>query len=453
MTILSDVLDHYMTIDQVHAMVDAYYDYTLQDRTDEMTIRAEWNAWPGSFVFTEARRDAIKTFYTNRWNWLKNTWLPSQGYTAPSNAHPTIEITEVSRLSEGIEIEWQYNDAEADACTVDLYWLDKKWSQMEPIPDANNLPAEGGSFVWTNDLPDDEFLNRGIYIHAVIHDDVSDLPGHDTSDSPLIVLKSCNQVWNYGYGMVEDLNRDCRVNLVDVAMVTSEWLQSNFNTTLIAEDASKRVLQPTAEYPVDDSWKGGQSFDDSSWNDYSYISDKLGAVGYELSSGFQDYISYDIGGVNGNLTRYIRIHFSVNESDLSLFTELTLRMRYDDAFVAYINGEEVTRSDYVPTSLTWDSGAVNSHDDSLAIQFENFDISDHISILHAGDNVLALHALNYLTSSSDFLMSIELVAGNNNPLAADINEDNVVDLDDMVRLAMQWLECNNPEDPDCTEVP
>ncbi len=224
MTILADVLDHYMTIEQVHALVDEYYDYTLDDRNDEMTFRAVWNGGVGPFVMTEARRDSIKSFYTNRWNWLKNTWLPSQGYTPPANAHPTIQITSVSRTSSGFEIRWQYADVESNPCTVDLYWLDKKWSQVEPIPGAQGLPAVDGSFLWTAGLPDEEYLDRRICIHAVIRDTVSDLPGHDTSAHPLIVWENCRQVLDAGYGLTGDINEDCRVNLEDMSIFLNVWL-------------------------------------------------------------------------------------------------------------------------------------------------------------------------------------------------------------------------------------
>jgi hypothetical protein len=41
------------------------------------------------------------------------------------------------------------------------------------------------------------------------------------------VPKNCTEVWTYGYGLAEDLNYDCRVNLADFAPLASEWLQDN----------------------------------------------------------------------------------------------------------------------------------------------------------------------------------------------------------------------------------
>lgn len=451
LTILADSLQNYMTIDNVYAMFDYWFDRTYVDRMDELALG--WGG-PGPYVVAETNITKGKEYFANRYGWLVNTWLPSRGYTPPANAHPVITVADPLGTVGGIQITWEYNDPENDTCTVDLYWTDRKWSHLEPIPLAVNIPAAQGSFLWTYAFPANEYLDRGIYIHAVIRDNVSDLEGHATSNGPLAIPpQNCAEVWQRGYGITEDLNADCHVDLKDFAILAGEWLEQQFTITLIAESASKQVLQPTADNPADDSWKGGQPYDDSDWNNYIFVSGKSGGVGYESSSGYENYISYNMTNANGNETRYIRIHFTVEAEDVPLFNSMILRMRYDDAFVAYLNGVEVARSNYVPSPLTWDSGATNYHDDALAVQFEDFDISSYVSALQAGDNVLALHALNYLTSSSDFLMSMELVGGNDNLLASDVDGDGAVNLDDLFLLTVQWLECNDPETAACVNMP
>jgi hypothetical protein len=45
------------------------------------------------------------------------------------------------------------------------------------------------------------------------------------------------------------------------------------------------------------------------------------------------------------------------------------------------------------------------------MDFVSFDVSSHVAALRAGPNVLALHGLNESASSSDFLISAELVGG------------------------------------------
>ncbi|MHC4461592.1 MAG: lamin tail domain-containing protein [Planctomycetota bacterium] len=192
---------------------------------------------------------------------------------------------------------------------------------------------------------------------------------------------------------------------------------STTSTTLVSEDDTKRVLVPTG--PVNDVWRGGQPFDDSGWNHGTpTIPGKTGGVGYEASSGYEDYITYDVEAQMNNLytTCYIRIPFTVDACDLNGFNFMMLKIRYDDGFVAYLNGDpnELARRNFTGTPA-WDSAATSQHDDYEAVNFENIPVSGHISSLKQGDNILAIHGLNYGTSSSDFLISVELLAGETDP--------------------------------------
>jgi hypothetical protein len=90
--------------------------------------------------------------------------------------------------------------------------------------------------------------------------------------------------------------------------------------------------------------------------------------------------------------------------------ELTLNIRYDDGFVAYLNGVEVARRNFNGTPA-WNSRASASHSDSQAAYFEPVDISNFVSLLEQGENILAIHGMNSSTTSSDLLISVELEAG------------------------------------------
>jgi hypothetical protein len=174
------------------------------------------------------------------------------------------------------------------------------------------------------------------------------------------------------------------------------------NTTLVTENASKRVLVPTRS--VSSSWTEAGVFDDSSW---ALSTGSPGGVGYERSSGYQNYISLDVQAqmYNGNTSCFVRIPFTVNTNHAQ-FNFLTLKMRYDDGFVAYINGVEVQRVLFTGTP-NWNSDADSNHE---ADGVESFSVTDHISALRQGNNVLAIHGLNVSTTSSDFLISAELIA-------------------------------------------
>ncbi len=178
------------------------------------------------------------------------------------------------------------------------------------------------------------------------------------------------------------------------------------STTLLTADADKRVLVPTG--PVSDDWKNSMTFNDSSWLE---CTGSPGGVGYERSSGYQGFLSLDIEQqmYARNATCYIRIPFmcwsSTNE-----FNFLTLHIRYDDAFVAYLNGVEVARRN-ANGSPSWNSNAGASHSDSDAVLIESIDLSAALNALQRGHNLFAIHGLNISTTSSDLLIWCELTAG------------------------------------------
>jgi len=179
------------------------------------------------------------------------------------------------------------------------------------------------------------------------------------------------------------------------------------SVTLVTENAAKRVLVPTKD--ISSNWKGGGAFNDSSW---TLCTDRTGGVGYEAGSGYESFISLDLIDQmrNGNTSCYIRIPFTVNGDDLAGFNFMTLKMRYDDGFIAYLNGTEVARRNFNGTPA-WNSRASAQNDDSAAVNLESIDISASIDNLQQGSNILAIHGLNISPTSSDFLISTMLIAG------------------------------------------
>lgn len=212
-----------------------------------------------------------------------------------------------------------------------------------------------------------------------------------------------------GQTVISEFGPQFPKQLVDVSYGI---VQGTITETLVLENAPKRVLVPEGE--VDEGWKGGdESFDDGNWNDgVPVVSGKAGGVGYERSSGYQDYISYDVQSKMYNITGtcYIRIPFAIDPDQVSIYSILTLKVRHDDAFVAYLNGEEIARSARIPSPLLWNSNAsTNRPSDSVFL--EEFDVTEYVGLL-GENNILAIHGLNGGSStSSDFLISTELVAG------------------------------------------
>ncbi len=108
-----------------------------------------------------------------------------------------------------------------------------------------------------------------------------------------------------------------------------------------------------------------------------------------------------------NSSAYDRLPFSVaNPADIG---RLVLRMKYDDGFVAWLNGVEIARKNAPDTNL-WNSAATARHSDNLAMQFEDFDISGTIGALTVGANVLAIQGLNIHATNTDYLIQAQLNA-------------------------------------------
>ncbi|MGE5296969.1 MAG: lamin tail domain-containing protein, partial [Solirubrobacterales bacterium] len=179
--------------------------------------------------------------------------------------------------------------------------------------------------------------------------------------------------------------------------------ESADEVTLIAENAAKRVLVPTGQ--VADAWKGGGAFDDSAW-----ISG-AGGVGFERSTGYETLFTIDVQskmyGKNG--TCYVRIPFNVGAMDLEDLASLTVKVRYDDGFIVYLNGTEIARRNF-GGQPAWNSVAEAQNSDDAAVELESIDVTAYLSSLKEGQNLLAVQAMNLSTTSSDFLFSAELVA-------------------------------------------
>ncbi|HAA88762.1 MAG TPA: hypothetical protein DCE22_10925 [Verrucomicrobiales bacterium] len=174
-------------------------------------------------------------------------------------------------------------------------------------------------------------------------------------------------------------------------------------TTIIDEDVNVRAFVPNSN--ISSSWYRDLNFNDGSW-----IQGTNG-VGYERSNGYDPYINIDVDDeMSGRTSCYIRVKFNLTQADIEEWNYMILQMRYDDGFVAYLNGTRIASSQ-APTNLNWNSSATQTHDDGSATLFQKFDASNYINQLRAGQNLLAIHALNESTSSSDFLNQVKLITG------------------------------------------
>jgi hypothetical protein len=191
--------------------------------------------------------------------------------------------------------------------------------------------------------------------------------------------------------------------------------QTTTETVLLTQNSPATYLIPTG--PENDVGDGTNpnawirnDFDDSGWTPSS-----LG-VGYGVTANhaFDPFIGNlpDASGELGNQMQskyfgvYIRIPFQLpNPGDV---VSVKIRMKYDDGFVAYLNGDSESAAERnAPPVLAWDSEASASHVNTEAVVFEDLPVSE--PTLLAGSNVLCIHGMNKGIGSSDLLMFPELV--------------------------------------------
>ena len=177
---------------------------------------------------------------------------------------------------------------------------------------------------------------------------------------------------------------------------------------LVPEEAVKKILIPSG--PISDTWKGSEFFNDRNWMFGA------GGIGYDTGSGYGHLIDIDLYDqmYQGQTSCYTRTSFNNVTQDMNQFDIMILKIRYDDGFVAYLNGIEVARSN-APMSPQWNSMATAQNPDGAAENFQDFDISSHLNVLNQGQNILAIHGLNIGPNSSDFLISSELVIEKSDP--------------------------------------
>lgn len=108
---------------------------------------------------------------------------------------------------------------------------------------------------------------------------------------------------------------------------------------------------------------------------------------------------------------YLRIPFTVN--DINALESLSLSMRYNDGFVAYLNGTRVASANAITGTPAWDASATAARaSTSDALIPQSFNLTSNTGLLINGSsNVLAIHGLNISAADDSFLVLPELTGG------------------------------------------
>ena len=110
-------------------------------------------------------------------------------------------------------------------------------------------------------------------------------------------------------------------------------------------------------------------------------------------------------------TAAVRVPFTV-PADASLYTRLLLDVKYDDGFVAYLNGTEVARRNAPAGTITYQSTSTDVRPQTDALAYETIDLTAYRSLLRGGgqSNVLAFRSLNTSKADPDLLLVPRLTA-------------------------------------------
>ncbi len=177
-----------------------------------------------------------------------------------------------------------------------------------------------------------------------------------------------------------------------VGQITNHW------ETILKSDTTYRYFTSSEGTPAT-NWRTPE-FNDSNWRA------GRGGIGY-ADNDDNTIIEHSIS---------VCMRTSFNLFDINTITEVVLNMDYDDAFVAYLNGIEIGRSD----GLTGDfpettQTSSNNHEAKMYSGGtpESFHISyDKLSpIIKEGKNVLAVQVHNTGISSSDMSSNIFFSGG------------------------------------------
>lgn len=172
-------------------------------------------------------------------------------------------------------------------------------------------------------------------------------------------------------------------------------------TVLVTTNSAVEFLVPT-DGSLDEFWKG-DDFNSGNWGQ------GLGGTGFDVAgAGYRPLIGNDVDAVmrRNNSTIYVRIPFNASVANLAT---LSLRMQYDDGFVASLNGVPVAEANS-PAEPAWNSAADTNRAPAAALIAEEFDVTGNIGLLHDGENILAIHGLNVARDDPTFLLRAQLIA-------------------------------------------
>ena len=130
------------------------------------------------------------------------------------------------------------------------------------------------------------------------------------------------------------------------------------DATLVGSGSSAKYLVP-ADATLLATWTA-PGFDDATWGGGAM------PLGFDTKSPptYADQIQTDLGTAMARVNSTVYARFRFSAADPSVFDTWVLRIRYDDGFIAYLNGKEILRKN-APNTIAWNSRAEFINLDSL----------------------------------------------------------------------------------------
>jgi len=164
--------------------------------------------------------------------------------------------------------------------------------------------------------------------------------------------------------------------------------------TLVAKQSEWQYNDSGADLGT--AWRE-PDYDDSAWPTGP------GVLGYGEPDHIDTTVSYGSNSSDKHITTYFRHSFVLGE-DPGTVGRLTLWADYDDGFVAYLNGAEITRQS-MPTGPIGSETPALSHEGKV---YEEIDVTAHTHKLVQGLNTLAVEVHQVGPSSSDLVWDMAL---------------------------------------------
>ena len=163
--------------------------------------------------------------------------------------------------------------------------------------------------------------------------------------------------------------------------------------SLLYQESELRFHVPKDE-SLDDVWMA-VDFDDSKWEKtVNYVQDKTPGLGVT-------YVS-NIASQSGT-SAYGRMSFHLD--DVASLRDASISVRFNDAVVVYVNGQEVARSELAPEKIHWQSSSLQNIPSRRGHGYWTLGFDEFQHLLVSGSNVLAVHSMHYADNSDGFKLT------------------------------------------------